>query len=58
MIHWERHGKSSSYLPFIIKASKPTQRYYLGHHYELKYSNNHVTDDQANHVIDYLDKKT
>lgn len=46
MIHWERHGKSSLYVPFVIKASKPTQRHYLGHHYELNYSNNHVTDDQ------------
>ena len=23
----------------------PTQGHYLGHHYELKYSNDHETDD-------------
>lgn len=35
----------------------PTQGHYLGHHYELKYSNDHETDDQADDVIDYPKKK-
>jgi len=30
----------------------PTQGHYLGHHHELKYSNDQETDDQADDVID------
>lgn len=43
------------YRPYM--ETTPTQGHYLGHHYELKYSNDHETDDQADDVIDYPKKK-
>lgn len=38
------------YRPYM--ETTPTQGHYLGHHHELKYSNDHETDDQADDVID------